>query len=111
MIVYGGKFTQMSKGMWALNLSDPELVGEKAEPFLEEEESIFSTAHFMVAVLCLMLMCFFMFVTMLRRRIGAPPVGRRGRAGAGGDRFDPGGGVESIPGDVHEHTEVGGQVQ
>jgi hypothetical protein len=65
MFIYAGRFKQMRDDMYKFNVSS---VDESDIQVEAEIPTDFQTMHFMVAILCMMVLCFCVFVFSLRRR-------------------------------------------
>jgi len=65
MFIYAGRFKQMRDDMYKFNVSS---VDESDIQVEAEDPTDFQTMHFMVAILCMMVLCFCVFVFSLRRR-------------------------------------------
>lgn len=73
MYVYGGRFQNLEMGLYAINISETTWRDVRETDFTAGAavDNFFASAHFMVAVLTMMLLCFCTFLVSVRRHATA----------------------------------------
>lgn len=67
MVVYGGLFQTVLGDVWALNTTRAALIEAPPDSYTNYYERLFNPSHFLVAVLMALFMCFFVFISSIRR--------------------------------------------